>query len=63
MVRVREAGRPDRRPLTGTYDEDRADLAVLAEQGVTEVFVDLNFDPQVGSVADYLDSAELHGTA
>ena len=50
VVRVREAGRPDRRPLSGSYDEVRADLAVLAEQGVTEVFVDLNFDPQVGSV-------------
>lgn len=39
-----------RRPLSGSYDEIRADLATLAEQGVTEVFLDLNFDPEVGSV-------------
>jgi probable F420-dependent oxidoreductase len=50
VVRVRDAGRPDRRPLTGSYDEVRADLATLAEQGVDEVFVDLNFDPDIGSV-------------
>jgi len=35
--------------LTGTYDEIRADLAPLAEQGLTELFVDLNFDPRIGS--------------
>lgn len=34
--------------LTGALDEIRADLPVLAAQGVTEVFVDLNFDPAVG---------------
>lgn len=50
VVRVREAGREDRRPLTGSYDEIRADLATLADQGVTETFVDLNFDPQIGTV-------------
>jgi probable F420-dependent oxidoreductase len=49
VVRVRPAGDPDRRPLTGSYDEVRADLAGLAAQGVTEVFLDLNFDPEVGS--------------
>ena len=48
-VRVRPAGAADRRPLTGSLDEIRADLDVLAGQGVSEVFVDLNFDPQVGS--------------
>ena len=48
-VRVRQAGAADRRPLTGSLDEIRADLDVLAGQGVSEVFVDLNFDPQVGS--------------
>ncbi|MDQ1632861.1 MAG: hypothetical protein QOC80_2833 [Frankiaceae bacterium] len=36
-------------PLTGTLDEVRADLPTLAAQGVTETFVDLNFDPAVGS--------------
>ena len=46
----RAAGAADRRPLSGSYDEVRADLATLAEQGVDEVFVDLNFDPEIGSV-------------
>jgi probable F420-dependent oxidoreductase len=38
-----------RRRLTGTAEEIRADMAGLAAQGVTEVFVDLNFDPEIGS--------------
>jgi probable F420-dependent oxidoreductase len=38
-----------RRPLTGPADAVRGDLAALAEQGVTEVFIDLNFDARVGS--------------
>jgi probable F420-dependent oxidoreductase len=50
VVRVRPAGAERRRPLSGSYDEIRADLAMLAEQGVTETFLDLNFDPEVGSV-------------
>jgi probable F420-dependent oxidoreductase len=50
VVKIGPAGRADRRPLTGSYDEVRADLAELAGHGVTEVFVDLNFDPEVGSV-------------
>jgi hypothetical protein len=36
--------------LSGSYDEIRADLAAIAEQGMTETFVDLNFDPEIGSV-------------
>jgi probable F420-dependent oxidoreductase len=36
-----------RGPLTGTLEEIRADLAGLAAQGMTEVFVDLNFDPEI----------------
>lgn len=50
-VRVRRDGvaTGDRRPLTGSLDQIRADLDVLAGQGVTEVFVDLNFDPVIGS--------------
>ncbi|WP_091449277.1 TIGR03619 family F420-dependent LLM class oxidoreductase [Actinokineospora iranica] len=47
-VRVRSA-RADRQPLTGTFEQIRADFADLAEQGVTELFVDLNFDPEIGS--------------
>jgi len=48
-VRVRPAGSPERRPLTGTIDEIRADIAGLAGKGITELFVDLNFDPEIGS--------------
>jgi probable F420-dependent oxidoreductase len=48
-VRVRPAGAADRRPLTGSLEEIRADLDTLREQGVTEVFLDLNFDPEIGS--------------
>jgi probable F420-dependent oxidoreductase len=44
---VRDAPRSG--PLTGSLDEVRADLPALAAQGVTETFVDLNFDPAVGS--------------
>jgi probable F420-dependent oxidoreductase len=45
-----EAG-PDgqRLLLSGSYAQIREDLAVLAGQGVTEVFFDLNWDPQIGS--------------
>jgi probable F420-dependent oxidoreductase len=35
--------------LSGSYDQIRADTAWLASQGVTEVFYDLNWDPQIGS--------------
>jgi probable F420-dependent oxidoreductase len=42
-------GGPDRRPLSGSYEQIRADLGELAAQGLTELFVDLNWDPQVGS--------------
>jgi probable F420-dependent oxidoreductase len=50
VVRVRPGGQEKRRPLSGSLDEIRTDLAELALQGVTEVFIDLNFDPQIGSV-------------
>lgn len=36
-------------PLTGSLQEVRADLPELAAQGITEVFIDLNFDPAIGS--------------
>jgi probable F420-dependent oxidoreductase len=48
VVRVREPGSPDQGPLTGSYEKIGDDLGALAEQGMTEVFVDLNFDPLVG---------------
>jgi hypothetical protein len=38
------------RPLTGSLDEIRDDLPALAEQGVTDLFIDLNFDPTIGRV-------------
>lgn len=42
-------GRKLRQPLHGTVEQIRADLRALGEQGVTEVFFDLNFDPRIGS--------------
>lgn len=48
-VRVRPVGAEDRLPLTGTLDQIRADFDDLADQGVTELFLDLNFDPEIGS--------------
>jgi probable F420-dependent oxidoreductase len=50
VVKVRPAGAQDRRPLTGSFDEIRSDLDGLPAKGVTEVFLDLNFDPEVGVV-------------
>ena len=38
-----------RAPLAGSFDEIRSDLDDLAGKGVTETFVDLNFDPEIGS--------------
>ena len=38
-----------RRLLSGGFAQIREDTAWLAEQGVTELFYDLNWDPQVGS--------------
>jgi len=58
-VRLREAGRPDRRPLTGSLSEIRADIDLLAEQGMTELFLDLNFDPRIGS-PDADPQASMH---
>jgi probable F420-dependent oxidoreductase len=47
-LRVRPGGNPGRAPLTGSFDELRGDLDRLRAQGVTEVFLDLNFDPEIG---------------
>jgi probable F420-dependent oxidoreductase len=38
-----------RRLLSGNFAQIREDAAWLGEQGVTELFYDLNWDPQVGS--------------
>jgi probable F420-dependent oxidoreductase len=48
-VRIRPAGLPQRTPLTGTPDQIRSDFDDIAAQGITELFVDLNFDPEIGS--------------
>ena len=47
-VRVRPAG-ARQGPLTGTPDQIRADFDDIAAQGITDLFVDLNFDPEIGS--------------
>jgi probable F420-dependent oxidoreductase len=49
VVRVRPAGSGDRPPLTGSLEQIRGDIERLGDQGITEVFVDLNFDPEIGS--------------
>ena len=36
--------------LSGSYDDIRKDLDDLAAQGMTETFIDLNFDPEIGNV-------------
>ena len=46
VVRV---DRPADRLLSGPYDKIREDAAWLAEQGVTELFYDLNYDRAIGS--------------
>ena len=35
--------------ITRTLDEIRADMDELAGKGFTELFIDLNFDPEIGS--------------
>jgi probable F420-dependent oxidoreductase len=54
-----EAKGPDggRRLLSGSFAQIREDTAWLGEQGVTEVFYDLNWDPQIGSPSVSPESA------
>ena len=57
VVAVRPSAGGDAPPLTGPIAKIRDDLSRVAEQGVTELFVDLNFDPEIGSPdADPADS-------
>lgn len=51
VTRVRTEPGEERRLLTGSLEEIREDVAWLAEQGVTDLFHDLNFDPQVVTAA------------
>jgi probable F420-dependent oxidoreductase len=46
------AGTDVRTPLHGDADQIRADLDQLAAQGVTEVFLDLNWDPETSADPD-----------
>jgi probable F420-dependent oxidoreductase len=50
VVRLRPEATGERRPLTGSLAQIRADVAEVAAQGVTELFVDLNFDQEIGAV-------------
>ncbi len=45
---VVKVGAP-RAPLAGSFAEIRADLDDLARRGVNDTFIDLNFDPRIGS--------------
>lgn len=49
VTRVRPSGAAGRAPMTGSFEEIRQDVAMLEAGGVTDVFHDLNFDPEVGS--------------
>jgi probable F420-dependent oxidoreductase len=40
----------DRRPLWGSLDQIRADVARYRDAGLDELFFELNFDPTIGSV-------------
>lgn len=47
----------NRLPLSGNAEQIREDASWLAEQGVTELFYDLNWDPRVGSPQAEADAA------
>jgi len=49
VVQIRPGGATDRRLLTGSVEEIRGDFDVLHDRGVTELFIDLNYDPGIGS--------------
>jgi probable F420-dependent oxidoreductase len=54
VVKVRTG---ERAPLVGSLEQIRSDFDELAAKGVTETFVDLNFDPEIGSLeADPVES-------
>ncbi len=49
VTKVRSGG--ERAPLVGSLDQIRGDLGLLEAAGMTEAFVDLNFDPVVSDPA------------
>jgi probable F420-dependent oxidoreductase len=63
-VVVRGVVRPGERGgrLSGSYDDIRADTAWLAEQGVTELYYDLNWHPGIGNPAVPPDEASALAT-
>jgi len=63
VVRVRPAGATERRFLSGSLAEVAGDLERLAEVGVTETFLDLNFDDEVGRPDADADAAMDRGRA
>ena len=60
VVRLGETTSGDRVPLQGTADQIRDDLAALAASGITEVFLDLNWDPDTVSADIDADAALEH---
>jgi probable F420-dependent oxidoreductase len=56
-LRLGPPGGVDRRPLSGSLEQVRGDLDDLRAQGVTEVFLDLNWDPEIGSPSADPDAA------
>ena len=61
VVQLTDHVHEQRTPLQGTADQIRDDLGHLADQGVTEVFLDLNWDPQ--TVSADVDPATALGNA
>jgi probable F420-dependent oxidoreductase len=49
--RLRDTDNADDPVLTGTVEKLKADLAMYADAGATELFLDLNFDEQIGDPA------------
>ena len=49
VARLRDAAGADDEPLTGPIERIREGLAAYEAAGATEVFVDLNFDEQIGN--------------
>ncbi|WP_031161240.1 TIGR03619 family F420-dependent LLM class oxidoreductase [Streptosporangium roseum] len=64
VTRIRPSRAAGRVPLTGSFEEIRQDVAALEARGVTDVFHDLNFDPEIGSPdADPEESMRRAGAA
>ena len=49
LVRLGSEGGKDRAPLTGSADQIYDDIGALESKGIDEVFIDLNFHPEVGT--------------